>query len=192
MDCLGRHCLREIRNVDGGYDDADVDGQDGENDAGQKDEGQLVDILHADKHHRGHGDQKEGPVHAHVVQQGGLCLGALQALEGKDGRLGTYVDLKQKVMILLFSTVYIQRYHTCNPHIKVPHNLIVARGHHGGHSSTFPPRFFIQPAWGFKLGDTRSQACSSSLLFTAEFNQFQPGTKTKQNRRNTIREVVKA
>lgn len=94
LDCLGRHCLREVGRIDAGLDDAGVDGQDGENDAGQKHQGQLVHILYADKHHRGHGGQQDGPVHAHVVQQGGLCLGTLQALQGKDGRFGRYVDLK--------------------------------------------------------------------------------------------------
>lgn len=87
-------CLREYRRVDGSLDDPGVDSQDGENDAGQKDQGQLVDVLDADKHHGGHGGQQDGAVHAHVVQQGGLCLGTLQTLQGEDGRFGHYVDLK--------------------------------------------------------------------------------------------------
>lgn len=92
--CLGCCCLREFGSVNAGLDDPGVDGQDGENDAGQKHQGQLVDVLHAHKHHRGHGGQQDGAVHTHVVQQGGLCFGTLQALQGKDGRFGCYVDLK--------------------------------------------------------------------------------------------------
>lgn len=90
----GCHCLREYGWFDGGLDDAGVDSQDGENDAGQKDQSQLVDILHTHKHHRGHGGQQDGPIHPHVVQQGGLCLSTLQALQGKDGCFGCYVDLR--------------------------------------------------------------------------------------------------
>lgn len=88
------HCLREFWRIERCLDDPSVDGEDGENDAGQKHQCQLVDVLDADKHHRGHGGQQDGPVHAHVVQQGGLRLGTLQALQGEDGRLGCYVDLK--------------------------------------------------------------------------------------------------
>lgn len=95
-DCLCCHCLREFGRVDGGLDDPGVDCQDGENDAGQEHQGQFVDVLHANKHHCGHGGQQDGPVHAHVVEQGGLRLGTLQALQGKDGRFGRYVDLKKR------------------------------------------------------------------------------------------------
>lgn len=88
------HCLREVGGVDGGLDDAGVDGQDGEDDAGQKHQGQLVDVLDADKHHRCHGGQQDGAVHAHVVKQGSLRLSTFQPFQGKDGRFGSYVDLK--------------------------------------------------------------------------------------------------
>lgn len=94
--------LREHWRIDGGLDDTGVDGQDGENDTGQKNQGQLVDIFDADKHHRGHRGQQDGPVHAHVVQQGGLRLGPLQALQRKDGCFGRYVDLKQRRYRMLF------------------------------------------------------------------------------------------
>lgn len=90
--------LREHWGIDGGLDDAGVDGQDGENDAGQKNQGQLVDVLDTDKHHRGHRGQQDGPVHAHVVQQSGLRLGPLQALQRKDGRFGHNVDLKRETL----------------------------------------------------------------------------------------------
>lgn len=93
---LSHQCLREYGRVDGGLDDAGVDSQDGENDAGQKHQCQLVDILDADEHHRSHGGQQDGPVHTHVVQQGSLCLGTFQALQGKDGCFGRYVDLKDR------------------------------------------------------------------------------------------------
>lgn len=98
----GRRCLREHWRIDGGLDDTSVDGQDGENDTGQKNQGQLVDIFDADKHHRGHRGQQDGPVHAHVVQQGGLRLGPLQALQRKDCCFGQYVDLKQRRYRILF------------------------------------------------------------------------------------------
>lgn len=87
-------CLRKVWRVDCGLDDPGVHGQDGEDDTGQKHQGQLVDVLHANKHHCGHGDQEDGPVHTHVVKQGSLRLGAFQSLQGKDGRFGSYVYLK--------------------------------------------------------------------------------------------------
>lgn len=90
--------LREHWGINGSLDDAGVDGQDGQNDAGQKNQGQLVDILDTDKHHRGHRGQQDGPVHAHVVQQSGLRLGPLQALQRKDGRFGHNVDLKGETL----------------------------------------------------------------------------------------------
>lgn len=94
---LGGHCLREVRRFDGSLDDSSVDSQDGQDDTGQKDQGQLVDILYANKYHRGHGGQQDGPIHTHVVKQGGLCFGTFQALQGEDGRFGHYVDLKQRI-----------------------------------------------------------------------------------------------
>lgn len=94
--------LREHRRIDGGLDDAGVDGQDGEDDTGQENQGQLVDVFDPDEHHRGHGGQQDGPVHAHVVQQRGLRLGSLQALQGKDGRLGDDVNLKRRRRGALF------------------------------------------------------------------------------------------
>lgn len=86
--------VREVRRLDGGLDDSSIDSQDGENDAGQKHQSQLVDILYANKHHCGHGGQQDGPVHAHVVKQGSLRFGTFQALQGEDGCFGNYVDLK--------------------------------------------------------------------------------------------------
>ena len=93
---VGCLCLREVGRIDRGLDDAGVDGQDGEDDAGQEHQGQLVDVLDADKHHRGHGGQQDGAVHAHVVEQGSLRFGSFQAFQGKDGRFGIYVDLKYR------------------------------------------------------------------------------------------------
>lgn len=84
---------REHRGVDGGLDDAGVHGQDGEDDAGQEDQRQLVDVLDADKHHGGHGGEQDGAVDAHVVEQRRLGLGPLQPLQREDGRFGSDVDL---------------------------------------------------------------------------------------------------
>lgn len=61
-----RH-LREIGRLNAGLDDSSVDGQNGEDDAGQKHQGQLVHILDANKYDSGHGGQQDGPIHAHVI-----------------------------------------------------------------------------------------------------------------------------
>ena len=88
--------LREDRRVDGGLDHPGVHGQDGEDDTGQEDQRQLVDILHPHEHHQGHEAEHDGAVHPHVVQEGRLGLGPLQALDLKDGRLRHDVDLQGK------------------------------------------------------------------------------------------------
>ncbi len=41
--------LRKVRGVKRSLDDASVDSENGENDAGEEHKGQLVDIFHADK-----------------------------------------------------------------------------------------------------------------------------------------------
>ena len=86
--------LREDRGVDGGLDDPGVHGQDGEDDAGQEEQRQLVDVLDPHEHHQGHEAQHQGAVHPHVVQQGRLRLHPLQAFDLKDGRLRNDVDLQ--------------------------------------------------------------------------------------------------
>lgn len=68
---------RENRWFDGGLDDSGINGQDREDDAGQKHQSQLVDVLYANKHYGGHGGQQDGPVHTHVVQQSSLRLRTL-------------------------------------------------------------------------------------------------------------------
>lgn len=85
--------LREEGRVNRGLDDSRIDGEDGEDDTGQKDEGELVDVFHADEHHEGHEGEDDGAVHAHVVQQRCLSLRALQALHLKDGCPRYDVDL---------------------------------------------------------------------------------------------------
>lgn len=46
-------CLsREDWGVDGGLDDSSIDSQDGENDTGQEDQRQLIDIFDTHKHHQ--------------------------------------------------------------------------------------------------------------------------------------------
>lgn len=87
--------LREVGRLNPRLDDAGIDGQDGENDAGQEDQSQLIDVFDADKHHGGHGGEQDGAVHAHVVEQSRFRLCAFQALQGENGRLGYNVDLNE-------------------------------------------------------------------------------------------------
>lgn len=56
--------------VESGGERSDVDGNDGDDDTGQEDGGQLVDILHTDKDEQGHEEETDAAVDPHVVQQG--------------------------------------------------------------------------------------------------------------------------
>lgn len=80
-----------MRRVKGRHQRSDVDGQDGDDDAGQKDGGQLVDILHSDEDEQTHEQEADGAVDTHVVQHG--CPFAVWAFGGKDGRFGSHVHL---------------------------------------------------------------------------------------------------
>lgn len=51
---FGNHHLREIWRFEGGDQCSDVDGSDGDDDAGQEDGGQFVDVLHAHEDEQGH------------------------------------------------------------------------------------------------------------------------------------------
>lgn len=49
------------------YGDSDVDGQDGQDDAGESDGCKLVDKLDPDKHDGAHDHQQARPIHSEVV-----------------------------------------------------------------------------------------------------------------------------
>ncbi len=58
-------CLVVSIDVD---DEADVDGEDGEEDAGEGHAGELVNELDADEDDAAHHDEGDGAVHAEVVE----------------------------------------------------------------------------------------------------------------------------
>lgn len=62
--------LREIGFVEGGDKRSDVDGNNGDDDTGQEDGGQLVDVLHTDKDEERHQEETDAAVDPHVVQHG--------------------------------------------------------------------------------------------------------------------------
>lgn len=93
-----RSDLRENRGFKGRLDDPSIDSQDGQNDAGQEDQSQLVDIFDPHKHHRGHETEHNGAIHAHVVQHRCLHISPLQTLHLKNGCLGEDVDLEKGKM----------------------------------------------------------------------------------------------
>lgn len=62
--------LREIWRFEGGDQRSDIDGNDGDDDAGQEDGGQFVDVLHAHEDQQGHQEETDGAVDPHVVQHG--------------------------------------------------------------------------------------------------------------------------
>lgn len=62
----GEH-LREIWRFERGDQRPDIDGDDGDDDAGQEDGGQFVDIFHTHKHQQRHKEETDGAVDPHVV-----------------------------------------------------------------------------------------------------------------------------
>lgn len=62
--------LREMWRFEGGDQRSDIDGDDGDDDAGQEDGGQFVDIFHPHKDQQGHQEETDGTVDPHVVQHG--------------------------------------------------------------------------------------------------------------------------
>lgn len=86
--------LREDRRVDGSLDDSSINSQDGEDDTGQEDQCQLVDIFDAHKHHHCHEAQDNGTIHPHVVEESRLSLRPLQALNLENGCLRNDINLK--------------------------------------------------------------------------------------------------
>lgn len=67
---FGYQHLREMWRFEGGDQRSDIDGNDGDDDAGQEDGGQFVDVLHAHKDQQGHQEETDGAVDPHVVQHG--------------------------------------------------------------------------------------------------------------------------
>lgn len=96
MTSESKNHLREDRGVDGGLDDPSINSQDGEDDAGQEDQRQLVNIFHPHKHHQCHEAQHNGAVHPHVVEESRFRLRPLQALDLKDGCLRNDINLKER------------------------------------------------------------------------------------------------
>lgn len=88
--------LREQRWFKGSLDDSSIHGQYGANNAGQKNQCQLIDVLHTYKHHHGHEGQHQRAIHSHVIQHGCLCFWPLQILHLKDGSLWHDVDLTEE------------------------------------------------------------------------------------------------
>ena len=195
--CLGGSSLRENRRFDARLDDSCVDGQNGEDDARQKHQGQLVDVLYSDKHDRGHRGQQDGAVHAHVVEQRCLRFSTLQTLQRKDCCFGCDIDLRQRVISFLLLT-FICRGKT---HLHFSHKSPTQPDCYSEaswrqlfqecqcYSFTFTSHF-PQPIWGFNLAELRSQTCFSSSLLTAEVNTFHP--RYKKRKRSPIKQMRQA
>lgn len=86
--------LREVWRLKNGLDDSGVNGQDRQNDAGQEDKRQLVDVLHANKDDHRHQCQAARAVNTHVVEQGVRSI--LLLLRHKDGGFRHDVSLKKR------------------------------------------------------------------------------------------------
>lgn len=88
--------LREDGGFNGSLDDSSVNGYDREDDAGQEDQCQLVNIFDPHKHHEWHEAQYDSAIHSHVVEESCFCFWPLEALDLKDGCLRNNIDLKEK------------------------------------------------------------------------------------------------
>lgn len=83
--------LRKNRRFKDGFEDAGVDGQDGQHHTRQEHQRELVDVLHTDEHHHSHECETARAVHTHVIQHG---LGLQRLLLGlEDGSAGHDVGL---------------------------------------------------------------------------------------------------
>lgn len=67
-----------MRGFEGRDKRSDVNGDDGDNDTGQEDGRQFVDVLYTDKDQQGHQKETDGAVDTHVVQHS--CTFALGML----------------------------------------------------------------------------------------------------------------
>lgn len=95
-----RNChLREIRWFEGRDQRSRVDGHDGDDDAGQEDGRQLVDIFNAHKHQQGHQQEADGAVNTHVVQHCRPFAFWVFCLE--NGRLWSDVHLEETCLVSL-------------------------------------------------------------------------------------------
>lgn len=74
-----------MRRFEGRDERSNVYGDDGDNDTGQEDGRQFVDVLHTNKDQQGHEEETDGAVDTHVVQHS--CAFALGMLGFKDGSL---------------------------------------------------------------------------------------------------------
>lgn len=101
--------LREMRRFEGRDERSDVNGDDGNDDTGQEDGSQFVDVLHTNKDQQGHQEETDGAVDAHVVQHS--CAFALGLLWFKNGRLWYDIHLKRQTEA---NSEPIEIYHECN------------------------------------------------------------------------------
>lgn len=88
--------LREVWRVESAFDHSRINSQNGEDDAGEENQRQLVDILHADKHHQSHEGENDASIHTHVVEHCSFSFGAVQAFHAKYSRVWSYVDLQHR------------------------------------------------------------------------------------------------
>lgn len=87
--------LRKLWWVKRCLDDSCINRKDGEYDASEEHEGQLVDILYTYKDYNRHEGQHDGAVHTHVIQQ--RCLGfcPLQTFHFENSSCWHNVDLQK-------------------------------------------------------------------------------------------------
>lgn len=83
--------LREVGRLENGLNGPGVDGDDRDDDTGQEERGQLVDVFHPHKDHHGHEAETDGAVHPHVVEDGTVAPVVVAGVE--DGCLGNQVFL---------------------------------------------------------------------------------------------------
>lgn len=83
-----------MRRFEGGDQRSCVDGHDGDDDTGQEDGCQLVDIFHTHKNQQGHQQEADGAVNTHVVQHGRPF--AFWVFGHKNGCLWSNVHLERR------------------------------------------------------------------------------------------------
>lgn len=79
----------------GRLDRAGIDGDDWDDDAGEEEGGQLVDVFDAHENHHGHETKADGAVDAHVVQHG--AVSAVVVCSMKDGGLRYQILLRKEI-----------------------------------------------------------------------------------------------
>lgn len=88
-----------MRGFEGGDQRSRVDGHDGDDDAGQEDGRQLVDIFHTHKNQQRHQEEADGAVNTHVVQHG--CPFAFWVFGLENGCLWSDVHLEEASRYIL-------------------------------------------------------------------------------------------